>query len=360
PIINSSKKRNNILKIKFLSKFALWAKKYRYAFLSLVIVLFIPIVFFQGKTSFTYGVSSFSSSEGTTYSEDNAHIEEEFGINNKLIILVDKDTEREFDLYSYLQEQETIKSVKAGIYYKTVLTDPNQIEYITNNLYSDDYALFDIVLNVKSETEAAYKTYENIQEKIDEIGFENSFYVGQTPTAYDLKGIIKTDFTVVILIALISVMVIIAIVFKNLLLPFILTLVIEVSVFLTMLIPQAFDQDLIFLSYLIVSTILLGATIDYAILFSKRYMENRLLYSKANSIKNSIKDAAPSIITSALMFIVAGFAINIVSSILAIKQIGLLIVLGVTMSIIFVLIILPQLIFVFDKLIIKANINQEK
>ena len=360
PIINKSRKNINILKTKYLSKLALKCKKYRYVFLSLVIILILPIVIFQGRTSFTYGVSSFSSSKGTTYYEDSLHIEDEFGINNKLVILVDKDSVKEYNLYTYLQGLETVKSVNAGIYYKSILTDPLQIEYITNNLYSNNYALFDIVLEVEPETDRAYTTYENIQEKVEEIGFEKSYYIGQTPTAYDLRDIIKSDFTIVVLVALISVMAIIAIVFKNMLLPFILTLIIEVSVFLTMLIPQAFNQNLIYLSYLIVSTILLGATIDYAILFSKRYMEDRIKYDKVNSLKNAIKEAAPSIITSALMFIVAGLAINIASSILAIQQIGLLIVLGVTMSLIFVLIILPQIIFVFDKWIVRANIKQDK
>ncbi|MFO7970009.1 MAG: efflux RND transporter permease subunit [Bacillota bacterium] len=360
PIINKSKKSKNMVPTKFISTVAIWFKKYRYGFLALIILLITPIIIFQGKTSFTYGVSSFSSSEGTKYYEDTSHIEEGFGVNNKLVILVEKDSLKEASLYSYLQGVESVKSINAGIYYKSILTDPVQIEYATSNLYSEDYALFDLAIDIKSETEVAYTTYENIKNKVDEIGFEKSYFLGETPVAYDLKDIIKTDFTVVVLIALISVMAIIAIAFKNFLLPFILTAVIEVSVFLTMLIPQAFNQDLIYLSYLIVSTILLGATIDYAILFSKRYMEDRQEFDKVTSLKKAIKEAAPSIITSALLFIVAALAINIVSSILAIKQIGLLIVLGVTMSLIFVLFILPQLIFVFDKWIIKANIKPEE
>ncbi|MCF7923982.1 MAG: MMPL family transporter [Candidatus Izimaplasma sp.] len=358
-IINKTRKKTRVLKTAFLGKFAIKIKKLRYIFLVIVILAIVPIILLQGNTSFTYGASSFSASEGTKYYEDTVHIEEEFGVNNNLIILVEKDTQKEFELYSYLRNLDTIKTVEAGAYYKSILTDPAQIQYLTNAFYSEEYALFNLVLETESETEESYITYENIQNEINNIGFENAYYLGQTPIAYDLRDIIKTDFMVVVLIALVSVMLIIAISFKNLLLPIILTLVIEVSVFLTMLIPQAYNQDLIYLSYLIVSTILLGATIDYAILFSKRYMEDRLKFNKEESLKRAIKEASPSIITSALLFIVAGFAIYFVSSILAIKQIGLLIVIGVTMSLLFVLIILPQLIFVFDKWIIKANIDTE-
>jgi len=145
--------------------------------------------------------------------------------------------------------------------------------------------------------------------------------------------------------------------FKNLLIPTILIIVIEVAVFLSMSILNLFSQDQVFLAYLIVNTILLGATIDYAILFSKRYLEMRESNSKDESIKKASLEATPSIVTSALLFIIAGLTIALISSINSIAQIGLLIAVGAFVSMIFVLILLPQLLYIFDFLIIKSKIK---
>jgi predicted RND superfamily exporter protein len=227
----------------------------------------------------------------------------------------------------------------------------------TANLYSDEYALFQVTTNSQTESDEAFLQYEELSETLSEVDSTNSYILGETAVSYQLKDIIVKDFTWVLIIAIIAILTIIFFSFKNLLIPTILIVVIETAVFLSMSIINLFDQNLIFLAYLIVSTILLGATIDYAILFAKSYMEERENNDKILSIQKASLDSTPSIITSATLFIVAGLIINIVSSIVSISQIGLLIAIGAFVALVFVLIVLPQILYIFDSYIVKSKVK---
>jgi len=163
---------------------------------------------------------------------------------------------------------------------------------------------------------------------------------------------------IVTAIALLLIMVIIFVTFKNLVIPFILPFLIETAVFFSMAIPYFFGTRVVFLAYLIVSTILLGATIDYAILLSKRYIELREAHDKQTSIDMAITESAPSIFTSALIFGISGLSISFISKILTISQIGMQIALGAFTSMIFVLILLPQLLYIFDSWFMKGHLSK--
>jgi predicted RND superfamily exporter protein len=271
--------------------------------------------------------------------------------------LIEKDDLNEQNLYLQLSNLDYVSSVSAGIYYKSVITDPMVLAMATANLYSDEYALFQVVTNSQTESDEAFLQYEELSETLKEVDPSNSYILGETAVSYQLKEIIVKDFTWVLVIAIIAILTIIFFSFKNLLIPTILIIVIETAVFLSMSIINLFDQSLIFLAYLIVSTILLGATIDYAILFAKSYMEERENNDKISSIQKASLDSTPSIITSATLFIVAGLIINMVSSIVSIAQIGLLIAIGAFVALVFVLIVLPQILYIFDAYIVKSKVK---
>jgi len=353
--IDRTRKSTKFLNFGIFSKFAAKATKYRYFFLAFLILIITPVIYFQSQNEFTYGVSGFSATEGTVYYEDSIHIDETFGRNNTYLVLVEKNDALETELYQKLMAKANINRVNAGIYYKMMIDDPLIVAYITQELYSDNYALFEIITNSEVESTASFEEYENLVVLVDEIGFEEVHIIGETAVSYNLKEIVLRDFTWVLIIAVIAVVLIIFISFKNFLIPIILTTVIEVAVFMSMSLLNLFDENLVFLAYLIVTTILLGATIDYAILFSKRYMEERLQKDKIISVRNASLQTSPSIITSALLFIVAGLTIAVISSITSISQIGLLIAVGAFISLLFVLVLLPQILLIFDRYIIKSK-----
>jgi hypothetical protein len=352
-IDKTRKKAKMQYKYGFISKL----NKFRYVFLVLLIVVLGTSVYFQSKTDFTYGSSSFAGSEGTEYQLDSNHITEEFGFNNRVIIIIPKDDIDESNLYLELNNLEYVQEVTAGIYYKSLITDPMALELVTQALYSEDYALIQFNLISEVEGDEAFEYYENIEGVLDDLEISDSYILGETSTAYHIKETVSFDYNLVMVIALIAVMIIILITFKNFFMPVLLPLVIEASVFFTMALLSLITGEIIFLASLIVSAILLGVTIDYAILLSKSYLTAREKNNKKDSIKIGVQDALPSIIISATLFSIAGLTVYFISSIQTISQIGLILGIGAITSLIFVVIILPQMLSIFDKWICKGNIK---
>ena len=356
-LIDKTKKKNKIIDFTWFANFSEKAKKYRYLFLVFIIAIIGPLIYFQGQNEFTFGVNSFSASKGTSYYEDSEFIDNEFGLKNTILLLVEKNDLKEIQVYQQIKELDSVKSLDAGIYYKNVITNPIILDQVVENLYSENYALMKINADSDIESPESFKIYEDISAIVKDIYPNENYIIGETAISYEIKDIIVRDFTYVTLLAIFMVMLIIFISFKNILIPTVLITIIEIAVFLSMSLINLFDQDLVFLAYLIVTTILLGATIDYAILFSKRYTEVREKNSKETSIRKASIEATPSIVTSALLFIISGLTISMISSINSISQIGLLIALGAFVSMIFVLVILPQILYIFDFLIIKSKIK---
>ncbi len=349
----TTKKRKNIFKGNISKKLY----KYRYFFLGFLLVVLAGSIFMQTKTDFSYGASSFAGTEGSSYNEDLNHITDEFGNMNQVVIIANKDDQAELNIYNSLSNMESVSNLNCGIYYKSVITNPMILDLVTSSLYSDEYALIQFNLNSSVEGEEAFTYYEAINLSMEESGFDEYYILGDTAVAYNIKDTVEFDYKLVMVIALISIMIIILISFKNLLLPILLPLVIETSVLFTMALLSFINNEIVFLASLIVSAILLGVTIDYAILLGKGYTNERLNYSKEISIQKAIKGSSPSIITSALLFSVSGLTICMVSSIKTISQIGLIIAVGAITSLLFVLIILPQILLIFDKWICKSEVK---
>jgi hypothetical protein len=119
------------------------------------------------------------------------------------------------------------------------------------------------------------------------------------------------------------------------------------------------DEALSFMGYMIVSAIQLGATIDYAILLTNRYMHNRETMGKKESAIAALSDSGWSVITSALILFIAGMGVWIMSSIKGVSELGLLIGRGAVLSGIMVLILLPQLLILFDRVVQKTTLKRE-
>lgn len=332
--------------------------KIRYVFLVLLIVILGFSVYFQSKSEYTYGSSSFAGGQGTEYTKDLEHINNEFGYNNQVIILLPRNDLDEAMLYNELSQLSYVENINAGIYYKQFITDPMVLGYITENLYSNNYALLQFNLLSDVEGEEAFGYYEELSNIAESLEKENIYIIGDTSTAYHIKDTVSFDYKLVNVIALIAIMVIIFITFRNLFMPILLPLVIETSVFLTMAILSFMMKDVSFLASLIVSAILLGVTIDYGILLGKSYLTSRQKYTKEESIKKGVMETLPSIIISASLFSIAGLTVCFASSIKTISQIGLILGMGSIISLIFIVIVLPQMLSIFDKWICKGNVDK--
>jgi len=355
--IKKSRKKNKFkLKYNFIEKL----HKVRYLFIGLLVIVLGFSIYIQTKTSYTYGSASFSASEGTEYYHDYNHIVEEFGSNNTVIIILPKDDLNESYLVQQLSGEEYVLNIKSGIYYKYLGLDQITLDLITSKLYSDNYALVQFELDSDIEGEEAFAYHEAIQTIITDLELEDTYILGETSIAYNIKETVSFDYALVMIVALVAIMIIVFITFKNLLLPVLLPIIIETAVLFTMALLFFINNQLIFIAYIIVSAILLGVTIDYAILLSKSYITTREKFDKLTSIKAGLRDALPSIFTSAMLFSIAGFTIYFISSIESISQIGFIIAIGAMVSLFYVTLVLPIFLSIFDKYIMKGSIKKEK
>lgn len=321
----------------------------------------------QDNIKFIYGESSISASEGTKTYDDARIIEETFDTYNPVLIIIPKSL-REYDAAGTLKNNDNEKkiieeisaikyngkSIISGIMSYRSLVLPgleNAIpEEFVANFDSENYTRIVININAGAESDAAFDVYSQIRTILTRNAGE--FYItGSTSATYDLKNTIESDYTTVNLLAIIAVIIIIAISFKSLLLPFLLVATIEIGVFINMAIVALAGTQIAFLGYLVVSLIQLGATIDYAILYTKNYSDYRQRFFKRKATVMAIRKSFLSISTSALILFAAGCSIGVISTVQGVVDIGLMVGRGALISGVLVLCFLPPLLMICDKYI---------
>lgn len=161
------------------------------------------------------------------------------------------------------------------------------------------------------------------------------------------------------LVAIGSVFVVLLITMKSLITPIVLVLSIETAIWINLAIPYFSNQTIFYIAYLIISSIQLGATVDYAILFTDRYKEMRQTYDKREAVIQTISAVFVSVITSASVLTVVGFLLGIFSTHGLLSQLGYFLGKGTLCSLATVLFVLPGLLYLFDKLIVRGNKSKE-
>ncbi len=326
----------------------------------------------QLNLKFNYGESAISSSEGTRTYEDSQTISDAFGTYNPFLVIIPiqnlrtdtlEDSDPEKIIVDKIKEIEydgkkIVKSIMAyRAFAKPGMADLLP-EVLVANFDSADGKYTRIVCNVAVPTEsaAAFYAYEQIVNIIKP--YTSDFYVtGSTVAAYDMKRIIEADYTFVNLLAIIAIAVIILVMFRSLLLPLLLLLTIEFGIFINMGIAALAGGEVAFLGYLVVSLIQLGATIDYAILYTKNYTDMRRQYGKKMALEKALAISFPSVLTSAAILSCAGFMVGLTSTVAAVKQIGLMLGRGALISGVLVVLFLPPLLLLFDHYIQKLSLR---
>ena len=204
-----------------------------------------------------------------------------------------------------------------------------------------------------------YKTAsDEVNAQIDEINKivadydENGMLIGEAPCTKDLITITDTDFKVVSAISIVAIFVIIAMVFRSLVLPIILVAVIEFAIFVNMSIPFYTHTSIPFIASIVIGTIQLGATVDYAILMTNNYKSARADgMEKKDAVQHAVASSAQSIVVSALSFFASTFGVGIYSNIDMISSLCILMARGALISMVVVIFVLPAMYMVFDKVI---------
>lgn len=346
----------------FMPNFGSFSKgvmKIRIPILTLAVIIAIPCFIAQGKNDFLYGSSRIYSTPETQMGRDLIDIENEYGASNPLVIMVPKgDIKKEVSLNRELKENPDVSSVIS--YVNTVgETIPEGFvpEDSLSQLYSKHYSRFVITLDTEEVEDGWVDKVDAIHKICEKYYGDEALIAGDLASTEDLKNTITQDNERVNLLAIVFVFVILVLNFKSIVIPVLLTLVIELSIWINLFFPYFYSTTLHYIGYLIISSVQLGATIDYAILFTSRYLEERQKRNRHESARMSIQLCVLSLFTSAVILTIAGGVLGKISTNLVLSQLGILVGRGAVISFLLVLIVLPALLIIFDKLIEKTTKN---
>lgn len=336
-----------------------WIMKIRIPVTILAAFVAIPCIIAQGKNDFLYGSSRIYSTQETQMGRDLLAVEEEYGASNPLVIMVPKgDISKEEKLNQELKENENVTSVIS--YVNTVgssIPEGFVPSESLSQLYSKHYSRFIVTLDTEEVEEGWTEKLDEIHSICEKYYGDEALIAGDLASTEDLKNTITEDNKRVNVLAIAFVFVILLFNFRSITIPILLSLVIELSIWMNLSVPYLTSTSLHYIGYLIISSVQLGATIDYAILFTSRYLEERKTKGKRESARDSIYHCILSLFTSAIILTLAGVTLGKISTNLVLSQLGTLVGRGAVISFFLVVIVLPALLMIFDRVIEKTTIR---
>lgn len=352
-LIKKTKHKVVMPKFEKLQKFSI--KHYRLLFI-IFIILLIPAWYGNNNVEVYYKLDK-SLPETLASSVANSDLKEKYNIVSPEIILLDKNIKSE-EITSLADELKEVKGIDL------VLAPTSLLDFgLPESMLPDD--IVKVISNDKYQLVIVNSTYEvasdELNSQIDEVSKivkkydKKAIIAGEGPLMKDLTEISDIDFRNVNYLSIIIIFVIMLLVLKSASLPVILVSAIEFAIFVNMGISYYTHDTLPFIASIVIGTIQLGATIDYAILMSTKYIEERNNNDKMTAIKNTLANTIPSIITSALCFFAATIGVFLYSKIDMIGAICKLLSRGSIISMLVVVLILPSLLIIFDKIIVHTT-----
>lgn len=230
-----------------------------------------------------------------------------------------------------------------------------QLEDAKKQLGTEKYSRMLLYTNVPEEGAQTFEFLDELHEVVREYYPEGSYIVGDSTSDYDLSNVFSTDNLMVSILSFLFVLVILVFTFKSAGLPVLLLAIIQGAVWINFSVPVVTHTNIFFLSYLIVSSIQMGANIDYAIVISSRYTELKKTMSIKDAMIETLNQAFPTIITSGAILAIAGLLIGFLSSDVAISSVGICLGRGTLISIFLVMFVLPQILLLGDTIIEKTS-----
>ena len=321
------------------------------------VILLVPAIYGNNHTGVYYNLDE-SLPKDLPSVIANTKLKEDYNMNTTHMILVDSSVAGS-DVKKMSQEIEKVDGVKWVLGLDNLVGSgvPADMlpESVTGMLKNDKYQLLMVNSTYKVATDKVNKQIEQIDKIMDKYD-KGAMLVGEGPLTKDLINITDTDFKRVSAVSIGIVFVIILLLFKSITIPVILVGVIEFAIFVNMGIPFYTGTKLPFVASIVIGTIQLGATVDYAILMTTRYQRERSRGAgKFDAITTAHKFSAQSIIVSALSFFAATIGVGLYSNIDMISSLCILMARGALISMVVVVLILPSLFMVFDKIIVKTS-----
>lgn len=294
----------------------------------------------------------------------NKKLEEKFNMNSTHIVLM-KNGMASKEKSEMLKKIEDVKGVKWALgidSFKGVSVPSSMIpKKLESKLKSDNYEIAFVCSDYKAATDEVNSQIADINKIVKKYS-KDSMVIGEAPLTKDLQDVTDIDLVNVNYVSVAAIFLIILITFKSILIPVILVMVIEFAIFLNMSVPFYTHESLPFVASIVIGTIQLGATVDYAILMTSRYHKERVVRrkSKKEAIDIAHKTSIKSIMISGMCLFASTFGVTMSSSIDMIKSICTLLSRGAVISTIVVILVLPAMLTVFDKWICKTTWDMRK
>lgn len=328
-------------------------------FAFLCVALFIPFAYFQANAKVYYNLDA-SLPKDLESIMANEKLQKDYDMGAAHMILMDKNSSGK-EKHKMIKEMEQADGVKEVLGLESIIGPslpesmiPKEIKDI---LESDNYELMLITNEYQTASEEVNDQINELNQILKSYD-KNGMLVGEAPCTKDLIEITDHDFKVVSAVSIVAVFLIILFVFKSMTLPVILVLVIEGAIFINMGIPYLTGTELPFIASIVIGTIQLGATVDYAILMTSRYEQERGGgKSKKESISIALQSSIRPVMVSAFSFFAATFGVGVYSKIDMISSLCLLMARGALISMCAVLLFLPAMYWIFDKVICATSKN---
>ena len=354
--VKAEKVGNNLLKARFVIPI-------------LFIALLAPAFMVQNSNHFMYGEMSSSGGPGSTLFNDRDEIEAVFGSQNNIVVLLKNErADKEVQIVHALENAKHVGVGKVQSY--EIIADslgdmtlpsgkPFEIPaFMKNQFIGENYRMILMTVDSTEEDDKAFEAVDSITSIMKEQNIEGDYYIiGNSVVAKELRSINQKDYTITTSLALTFIFIILLFTFRGLVLPLILALLIQGSIWFAMTIPAFANMNLVFLGYLIVSCFQMGCTIDYGILFSNNYLRFRETEDKLTACKHAFKASVGAVSLSAAILMTVGYVVGIAGSIPATSNIGLLLGIGATVSYLAMTYLLPLFLVLLDKPILLTTIK---
>jgi predicted RND superfamily exporter protein len=326
-------------------------------FLTAALVLLIPAFYGYEHYDVYYKLDSTLPAELESVTA-NTKLEEDFGMNSTHILMADADMPAK-DAVKMMNEIEGIDGVQFAMGFNSLAGPaiPEEVipESLKNKLKSEDWQLILIGSDYKVASDEVNKQVEEINDVVEKYD-SGAMLIGEAPATKDLIDITDKDFKVVSILSIAVIFLIIALTFKSVSLPIILVSVIELAIMINLGISYYTGTELPFIASVVIGTIQLGATVDYAILMTTRYRTERSSgKTKRESIGIALSTSVKSVLTSAMGFFAATIGVALYSDIGLISSLCMLLARGAVISMVVVITVLPSMFMVFDKVIRKTS-----
>lgn len=313
------------------------------------LIVAYPAFRMSRQNAFQYGMGDFA--KGSIEETDLAEIRARFSRQEQMVMLVpNHEFAVQAELVKSLNELPQITSI---IDYTTLVGRGIPADFLPesdrNMLISENYSRLILIADVEPESEETFALAEKIRLITAEYFPEGSHLVGQSFSLVDMRDTIQRDDLIVNGLAILAVALVIMFTFRSFVLPILLVLTIEISIWINLAIPFVSGVSIAYIGYLVISTVQLGATVDYAILMSQNYLDSRQHMKKWEAAAVSTAKTARTVIPPALILAGAGFALYFVSTLSVVSELGLVLGRGALISLGMVIFFLPVALALSDR-----------